>query len=447
MSSEFEALQQQGTWTLVPTSPHYNILGCKWIYRTKRNADGSLARYKARLVAQGFNQEYGLDYFDTFSPVAKFPTIRILFTIAVTSNWPILQLDISNAFLHDKLDETIYMMQPLGLPDNVSLADPSLLRFSKDAIQLYLLVYVDDILLTGNSAQALDSLLHALHSRFQMRNLGQASNFLGIQVVPIANGLHLSQSMYATQLLQKAGMQDSKPVLTLLPVKLPTVNSSDSLFEQPELYKQLVGSLQYLTITRPDLSFSVNLLCQQMHQPYLFHYQLLKRVLRYIAGTIQLGLPITSSSLDLQAYSDSDWAADSTTRRSITGYCAFLGNTLVSWCVKKQTTVARSSTEAEDRALATAATDIVWLRRLLQDFSIPPTTPTSLFCDNVSALALAQNPVFHARTKHIEVDFHFIRDYIRQKQISVHHIASIDQPADLFTKAFSATSFNSCATS
>ncbi|XP_020696059.1 uncharacterized protein LOC110109364 [Dendrobium catenatum] len=154
-------------------------------------------------------------------------------------------------------------------------------------------------------------------------------------------------------------MKESKPVLTPLPTKLPAITASSELFDKPEVYRQLVGSLQYLTITRPDLSFAVNLLCQQMHLPYLVHYQLLKRVPRYLASTIHLGLPIIRSSFDLHTYSDYDWAADLTNRRSITCYCAFLGHNLVSWCVKKQTTVARSSTEAEYRALSTAASDIV----------------------------------------------------------------------------------------
>ncbi|PKU80351.1 Retrovirus-related Pol polyprotein from transposon TNT 1-94 [Dendrobium catenatum] len=483
MSLEFEALQQQGTWVLVPSSPGLNVLGNKWIFRTKYNSDGSLAQYKARLVAKGFHQEFGIDYFDTFSPVAKFPTIRILFTVAISRNWPILQLDVSIAFLHGHLEETVYMKQPQGFVDSnypdhvcllkkaiyglkqaprqwfatftsfltdfnfrISTADPSLLLFSKAATQLYILVYVDDILLTGNDPSVLHSLLEVLHSRFHMRNLGNVSNFLGIQVIPISSGLHLSQTQYAENLLIKAGMKDCKPVQTPLPTKLPQLTDSADLFAQPELYRQLVGSLQYLTITRPDMSFAVNFLCQHMHKPHVFHFQLLKRVLRYLRGTLQLGLPILSSSLELQAYSDSDWASDTTTRRSVTGYCAYLGTNLVSWCVKKQTTVARSSTEAEYRALAAAASDVIWLRRLLTEFQVETSSPTTLFCDNVSAIALANNPVFHARTKHIEVDFHYIRDCIKLKHIVVHHVASVDQTADIFTKALPAARFQSLCT-
>ncbi|PKU59400.1 Retrovirus-related Pol polyprotein from transposon TNT 1-94 [Dendrobium catenatum] len=479
MSLEFDALQKQGTWMLVPFSPTQNILGCKWIFKTKLNSDGSIARHKARLVAQGFNQEFGLDFHDTFSPVAKFPTIRIFLTIAVHYNWTVLQLDVSNAFLHGKLEETVYMKQPPGFidpqrPTHVCLlkkalyglkqaprqwfaifssylidygfvnskADSSLFLYQHGSVKLYILVYVDDILFTGSDSSAVNQLLIALQNRFNMRNLGHVTYFLGLQITKQPHGLHLNQSKYAADLLNRAGMTNCHPVSTPLPTKLKVSPQTATLYSQPELYRQLVGCLHYLTLTRPDLMFAINHLCQHMHQPQIIHFQLLKRVLRYIKGTLDYGLPISASTLLLTAFSDSDWAADSSDRRSITGYCAFLGQTLISWMVKKQTAVARSSTKAEYRALATASCDIIWLQSLLQDFDITiPTTP--LYCDNISALALANNPMFHARTKHIEIDCHFVRDCIKRQQLSVHHIASQDQLADFFTKALPVLRFAS----
>ncbi|KAI0519586.1 hypothetical protein KFK09_007037 [Dendrobium nobile] len=478
MSVEFDALQKQGTWILVPPSPTQNVLGCKWIFKTKLHSDGTIARHKARLVAQGFKQEYGLDFHDTFSPVAKFPTIRVLLTLAVNYNWTVLQLDISNAFLHGQLDEIVYMAQPKGFVDpekkdhvcllkkalyglkqaprqwfatlssflltygfSNSTADPSLLVYHHADVHMYILVYVDDILLTGSNHSSIAKLLADLHNRFNMKNLGPVSYFLGLQVTQQPNGIHLNQSKYAADLLNRAGMPEARPVNTPLPLKLSVSPENSVPYSHPELYRTLVGSLHYLTLSRPDIMFAVNVLCQHMHHPQLFHFQLLKRLLRYIKGTIHYGLPIFRSTLHLTAFSDSDWASDSTDRKSITGYCAFLGDTLISWIVKKQTAVARSSTEAEYRAIATAACDIIWLQRLLTEFGIH-TSPTKLFCDNVSALALAVNPVFHARTKHIEIDCHFIRDCIKRQQITVHHIASQDQPADLFTKSHSALRFS-----
>ncbi|PKU78290.1 Retrovirus-related Pol polyprotein from transposon TNT 1-94 [Dendrobium catenatum] len=478
MSAEFEALQRQGTWTLVPYDPSQNLLGCKWLFKTKYNADGSIARYKARLVAQGFKQEHGLDYHETFSPVAKFATIRVFLTVAINRGWPIIQLDVSNAFLHGTLKEVIHMKQPAGFVDSqypnhvcllkksiyglkqsprewfatlssymstygfkTSSADPSLFLLHKGSTQLYMIIYVDDIILTGNSQTELYKLVAALQSEFSMRNLGHLHQFLGLQVCRTASGLHLNQSQYAKDILQRAAMSHCKPVATQLPSPLPTPDMTDALYDKPEFYRKLVGSLQYLTITHPDLLFAVNYLSQHMHQPYNTNFLILKRVLRYVQGSLTLGLPIYKSNLQLTAFADSDWATDKTDRRSITGYCAFLGDTLISWIVKKQSSVARSSTEAEYRALSTAACDIIWLRRILTEFQVELPDSTKLYCDNVSALALANNPIFHARTKHIEIDFHFIRDCIRSNYISVHHISTMDQPADIFTKALGANRF------
>ncbi|PKU87481.1 Retrovirus-related Pol polyprotein from transposon TNT 1-94 [Dendrobium catenatum] len=471
MSAEFDALQHQRTWILVPPSPSQNVLGCKWIYKTKYNSNGSIARHKARLVAQGFKQEYGLDYFETFSPVAKFPTIRILLTVAVTHQWKILQLDVSNAFLHGDLNDTVYMSQPPGFVDSVhpdyvcllkksiyglkqsprqwfatfsthllqfgfktSTADPSLLIYQNGSKVLYILIYVDDILLTGSDANLINSLLDDLHKRFQLKNLGTINQFLGISVTTTSNGLHLNQELYATTILNRSGMTNCKPLASPMALKLITDNDSNAGYSNPDLYRHLVGSLQYLTLTRPDIAYTVNKLCQFMHKPLNVHFSLLKRLLRYIKATLAYGVLIQPSSLHLRAFSDSDWAGDTTDRKSTTGYCVFLGNNLISWQVKKQKTVARSSTEAEYRSLATAAADLIWLKRLLQEFGIHIDAPISLFCDNISAIALANNPIFHARTKHIEIDFHFIRDCVQNQTILIHHINSLDQLADIFTK-------------
>lgn len=178
-----------------------------------------------------------------------------------------------------------------------------------------------------------------------------------------------------------------------------------------------------------------------MHQLQNMHYQQLKRLLHYLKGTLDYGIHLTSGELNLQAYSDSDWAGDLQDRKFTSGYCAFLGRNFICWSVKKQSTVARSSTETEYRALAMAATDITWLRRLLTNFGIPQITLTPLYCDNLSAIALANNPIFHARTKHIEVDYHYIRDCISTKEIEVHHLSTVDQVADIFTKALPTSRF------
>ncbi|PKU68003.1 Retrovirus-related Pol polyprotein from transposon TNT 1-94 [Dendrobium catenatum] len=472
MSQEFQALQAQGTWELVPPNSAMNILGSKWTFRTKYNSDGSIARHKARLVAKGFHQEYGIDYTETFSPVAKMPTIRVLILIALHHNWTIHQLDVSNAFLHGKLSDTVYMSQPPGFQDSthpthicklkkalyglkqsprvwyatlsnhlidygfkISASDPSLFTYKSGSIRLYMLIYVDDILLTGNSTPELHKLLTNLHASFQMKNLGNLSQFLGIHTIKTKSGILLHQQSYAKAIIQRAGMEQAKPVASPISCKTTITSKSTEIYANPQLYRQIVGALQYLTITRPDIQFAVQQLSQHMQLPLNSHQDSLKRLLRYLQGTSNIGIPLNRSNLTLRGYVDADWASNQQDRKSISGYCNFLGTSLISWQVKKQNTIARSSTEAEYRALAMETTEILWLRQLLEDFHTPQPESTTVFCDNTSAIALANNPIFHARTKHIEVDCHFIRDCIKKNKISVHHISTEDQLADLFTKA------------
>ncbi|PKU63834.1 Retrovirus-related Pol polyprotein from transposon TNT 1-94 [Dendrobium catenatum] len=479
MAEEFFALQTQGTWSLVPPPPTSSVLGCKWTYRIKMNSDGSIAKHKARLVAQGNHQEYGIDYTETFSPVAKLPTIRILLTIALHHDWPVHQLDVANAFLHGSLSETVYMSQPKGFedavhPDHVCLlhkaiyglkqaprqwyntltsflvslgfshssSDPSLLLFNKDNIKLFLLIYVDDILFTGNDTAAISTIITKLQHKFRMKILGQVNSFLGITITRRRDSYFLTQKLYAQSILKLSQLNNCKQLANPTCTKLPQLLPHDPVLADPAMYRRLTGSLQYLTLTRPDISFSVNLLSQHMHQPQSTHIYLLKRLLRYIQGTLNYGIPILRSNLRLSAYSDADWAGDPLSRKLTSGFCSYLGDTLISWTVKKQTTVARSSTESEYRSLAALTTDVIWIRRILADFGITQDKPTDLYCDNTSAIALANNPVFHARTKHIEIDHRFVRDHIQQGNVRILPISTKDQLADILTKALSTPRFH-----
>ena len=348
MLEEYQALQKQGTWSLVPLPPTKTSIGCKWIFKLKRNSDGSIARYKARLVAKGYLQEEGIDYHDTFSPVAKQPTIRVLLSLALHHHWPIKQLDISNAFLHGTLEEEVYLSQPPGFinseaPTHVcklhkalyglkqaprawfstfssyltsvgfksSHCDNSLfIRHSPTSITI-VLIYVDDILVTGSDSSFIFSLITHMHSAFSMKELGNINYFLGISVQQTDEGYFLSQQKYALDILGKAGMLDCKPYSSPISVKPSVLNSDLLAFSNPSLYRSLVGALQYLTITRPDLSLAVNYTCQHMQSPTNGHFAALKRILRYLKGTISHGLTFSSGPLHLQAYSDSDWAGDS----------------------------------------------------------------------------------------------------------------------------------------
>ncbi|XP_020685792.1 uncharacterized protein LOC110102004 [Dendrobium catenatum] len=316
----------------------------------------------------------------------------------------------------------------------ISSADPSLLTYKSKSTRLYILIYVDNILLTGNSPTEIDRLLTSLHKQFQMRNLGSLAHFLGIQTVHTKYGILLHQQQYAHRILAKAGMQNAKPVANPSSGKSSINSNPTNKFANPHLYCQLIGSLQYLTLTRPDIQYAVHQLSQAMHKPLNSNFHALTHLLRYIQGTTDHGLPLYRDELTLQGYSDADWANNIQDRKSISGYCNFLGKSLISWRVKKQATVARSSTEAEYRALAAEAAEVLWLRQLLEELHIPQMAPTTVYCDNTSAIALSNNPIYHARTKHIDVDCHFIRDSIKSKHLTVHHISTNDQLADIFTK-------------
>ncbi|KAM2890152.1 hypothetical protein COP2_008613 [Malus domestica] len=480
MQEEVNALINTGTWSLVPKSTSHNIVGCKWVFQIKRKPDGTIDWYKARLVAKGFNQQKGLDYIETFSPVVKPVTIRILLTFAAQFDWYLNQLDVSNAFLHGTLTESVFMHQPPGFEDSTqpsyichlykslyglkqaprawyeklhvalqslgfhsSSSDHSLFikKVSNSAV-VFILVYVDDILVTGPNSAECRKVIHQLSSLFPIKDLGPLHYFLGLEVKRSSSGIFICQTKYIVDLLSKANMTSAKPCTP--PLSTSKLNHDSPLCDNISEYRSLVGALQYLTWTRPDLSFAVNLVCQFMHQPRISHFQAIKRILRYLKGSIDLGLWFSKSSTrpTLTAFSDADWAGCALDRRSTGGYCAFLGNSLISWSAKKQPIVARSSTEAEYHSLANTASEITWVCRLLLDIGYClPHTP-QIWCDNISAISLTKNPLFHARTKHVEIDYHYIREKVLARKISVHFVCTQDQVADICTKSLSKSRFH-----
>jgi hypothetical protein len=478
MRDEFDALQRPNTWSLVPPPTGHNIIGCRWVYKLKRNYDGSISRYKARLVAKGFHQQPGLDFDETFSPVVKPPTVRIVLSLAAQHQWSLRQLDISNAFLHGFLKEDVFMLQPPGFthsdfPNHVcklhkslyglkqaphawferftshlltigftaSTADPSLFVFRQGSILLYLLLYVDDIILTGNSPAAITSLITQLAATFELKDLGPLRYFLELQIEYGSDCLFVHQRKYITDLLSKFNMPTCKAASTPFSISHKLQPSTEAILSDPTPYRSLVGALQYATFTRPDITYAVNQVCQYMHKPTATHFAAVKRILRYLQGTLSLGIHFKSGSPVLTAFTDSDWASDPYDRRSTTGITVFLGNNPITWISKKQHTVSQSSTEAEYRALASGATELAWLRQVLCDLGVVlPNAPT-MWCDNTSAIALASNPVFHSRTKHIEVDYHFVRERVVRGDLHLQFISTDDQLADLFTKPLSTQRF------
>lgn len=475
MDDEYQALMRNNTWHLVDQHPGQNIVDCKQVYKVKTKADGSVDRYKARLVAKGFKQRYGLDYEDTFSLVVKAATIRLVLSLAVSNHWTIKQLDVQNVFLHGVLEEDVFMRQPLGYTDSwfpnrvckldkslyrlkqapraryswlstklqclgfsASKADTSLFFFHKDDVVMYLLVYVDDIIVVSSSSQAVDALLVALRDDFALKVLGHLHYFLGIEISATSGGLLLSQAKYASDLILQAGLKNCKPVPTPLSISEKLVAHDGEALEtnMATRYRSLVGGLQYMTLTRPDIAFAINKVCQYLHTPTTVHYSIVKGILRYVSGTINFCLRIVQSKSTLvSAFSDADWASCSDDRCSTGGFAVFLGENLISWNAHKQATVSRSSTEAEYKALANATAEVIWVQTLLTELGVPHPKATVIWCDNIGATYLTPNPVFHARTKYIEVDYHFVRERVAAKMLDIRIISSSDRVADSFTKS------------
>ena len=305
-----------------------------------------------------------------------------------------------------------------------------------------MLVYVDDLLITGNNVPLVQTLIQDLQNRFALKDLGLVKDFLGFEALRTTTGLHLTQSKYTTDLLIKTKMHSAKPVPTPMSAALKLHAASGPAFSDPTLYRSTIGALQYLTYTRLDIAFAVNKLSQYLQQPTELHWTACKRVLRYLKGIVHRGLHFTpASSLHLQVYTDADWASSIDDRRSTTGYCVFLGTNLFTWSSRKQPVVARSSTKAEYRALAHASIEVAWLRSLFSELGISLVNTPVIWCDNQGAGALAANPVFHSRTKHIEVDVRYVREQVLDKKLVVSYVPSVEQMADLFTKPLSIPRF------
>ncbi|CAH9074985.1 unnamed protein product [Cuscuta europaea] len=479
MNSEIQALEANRTWTMVRLPPGKRALGCRWVYKIKYNSDGTIERLKARLVIFGNRQVAGLDYNETFAPVAKMVTVRAFLARAASKNWELHQMDVHNAFLHGDLHEEVYMMTPPGFhhADSTlvcrlhkslyglkqaprcwfaklvtalkrygflqSYADYKLFTRTRDQEQLNVLIYVDDLLISGNSSTSVAQFKEYLSTCFHMKDLCPLKYFLGIEVAQSTTGLFLTQRKYTLDILTETGLLGAKPATSPIEQNHKLSQASGSLLTDPEPYRRLLGHLIYLAVTRPDLAYSVHILSQFMHQPRQDHWEAALRVVRYLKGSPGQGILLRSdSNLHLQGWCDSDWAACPLTRRSLSGWVVFLGHSPISWNTKKQHTVSRSSAEAEYRSMAAATCELKWLKALLLSLGVNHSRAIPLFCDSQSAIHLAKNPVFHERTKHIEVDCHFVRDAIQDGVISPSYVPTTYQLADIFTKALGKTQFH-----
>ena len=476
---EIESINRNKTWTLVDKPHGVKIIGLKWIFKVKKNADGTINKFKARLVAKGYVQELGIDFEEAFAPVARIETIRLLISLASAHDWEIHHLDVKTAFLYGELSEEVYVSQPEGFEKkgdehkvfklskalyglrqaprawNTKLdqilkglgfsrcaKECSVYRKQEGKLLLIVATYVDDLFVTGNSASAVKRFKEAMSKQFEMSDLGLLTYYLGIEVKQGPNGITIHQEAYARRVLEEANMDGCN--LTHIPMEfgLQMSKALDETEIDATQYRRRIGCLRYLMHTRPDMAFSVGILSRYMHSPRESHGKALKQVLRYLKGTLSYGLEYKQEKMQkLIGYSDSSHNTDPDDGKSTTGYIFCVGETPISWCSQKQDVVALSSCEAEYMAATEATKQAIWLQELMSEITGSKEEKTLIRVDNKSAIALAKNPVFHRRSKHIHKRFHFIRECVEQGLIDVEHVPGTKQKADILTKALAKIKF------
>ncbi|RVW18267.1 Retrovirus-related Pol polyprotein from transposon RE1 [Vitis vinifera] len=480
VDEEVRALEKNGTWEITDLPRGKKPVGCKWIFTVKYKADGNVDRYKARLVAKGFTQSYGIDYQETFAPIAKLNTVRVLLSLAANLDWSLHQLDVKNAFLNGDLEEEVYMDIHAGLETTSNFNKVCRLRKSLYGLKqsprawferftkvvkgygfvqcqsdhtlfvkhfpegklAIIIVYVDDIILTGDHEEKIDLLKKLLTKEFEIKDLGNLKYFLGMEIARSKKGIVVSQRKYVLDLLNETGMLGCKPTETPMDTTVKLEESDGSAPVDKGRYQRLVGKLIYLSHTRPDIGFSVSVVSQFMNNPTEKHMTAVIRILRYLKMTSGKGLFFQrTTKKEIEIFSDADWAGSVTDRRSTLGYCSFVWGNLVTWRSKKQSVVARSSAEAEFHAMAQGICEGIWLNRLLKELRVPLKHPMVLYCDNQAAISIAKNPVHHDRTKHVEIDRHFIKEKIEEGVFKVSYTPTNYQTADILTKALARVNF------
>ncbi|KAK9200145.1 hypothetical protein WN944_015341 [Citrus x changshan-huyou] len=485
MNEEMQSLHKNETWELVTLPKEKKTIGCKWVYAKKEGFPRkNEIRYKVRLVAKGYAQKEGIDYNEVFSPVVKHSSIRILLAMVAQFDIELVQLDVKTAFLHGDLEEEIYMTQPdgykvAGKENWVCKLTKSLYGLKQSPKQwykrfdqfmkgqryirnkldhcvyfrklqegsfIYLLLYVDDMLIASKSKDEIEKLKTQLNQEFEMKDLGEAKKILGMEICrDRARGkVSLSQKQYLKKVLQQFSMtEQTKPVSTPLAshFKLsaqlsPSTNAEREYMLQVP-YSNAVGSLMYTMVcTRPDISHAVGIVSRYMHNPGKGHWQAVKWILRYIQKTVDVGLLFERDDTLGQGvigYVDSDYAGDLDKRRSTTGYVFTFAGGPISWKSTLQSTVALSTTEAEYMAITEAVKEAIWLQGLLENLGLAQ-EHINVYCDSQSAIHLTKNQVYHARTKHIDVRFHFVREIVNEGKILLQKIKTVENAADMLTK-------------
>ncbi len=485
IAAENNSLKRNNTFTILERPPGTRVLGLKWVFKVKEHADGTVERYKARCTALGNLQREGFDYDETFSPVVRYSTIRMLLAVASARNLVVHHMDVDTAFLYGRMpaENHIYVTIPEGFPIpgdlqgkpnlvarvdraiyglkqsprlwnktidstmhkhgfNRSAQDSCLYTRQRNGNILYVTIFVDDLVIAGTTLQSINEFKRELRQGYNMKDLGEISYCLGMEVTRDTDGHYsITQKKYIGDVLRRFGMLNCKP--SPIPMETGLKLSKTMSPASPEEietastfpYREIIGSLMYLMVsTRPDISYAVGQLARYLNCHGPQHQAAATILLRYVKGTQQLGITFGTSDLSLTGYSDSDWAADVDTRRSTTGYIFMLAGGPISWKSKSQPTVALSSTEAEYMALTASAQEAISLKALCADFSIHSDAPVLIYGDNQGSLAMAQNPTMHQTAKHISIKQHFIREKVSAGDVRLEYIPTRSMLADALTK-------------
>lgn len=480
MKSEIESIERNNTWNLVELPPGHRPVGLKWVFKLKRDTSGNIIKYKARLVAKGYVQKQGVDYEEVFAPVTRLETVRLLLALAARNGWEIHHLDVKSAFLNGELQETVFVSQPpsfevrnkehlvykllkalYGLHQAPRAWYARLNRYleslgfskcpyeqavytKKEGPEVLIIgVYVDDLLVTGTNISNIQKFKRQMGEEFDMTDLGKLSHYLGMEVSQQLGYIELKQESYAKKLLVRAGMAECRSAKYPMETSIQLDKDEKGKAVDATQFKSIVGGLRYLVHTRPDIAYAVGIVSRYMERPTVLHQAAVKRILRYIKGTTNYGLIYSKGTGNhlLEGYSDSDLAGNTEDRRSTGAMAFYLNDNLITWVSQKQRCVALSSCEAEFMAATAAACQAVWLRNLLIQITGVTHGPVIIYVDNKSAIDLAKNPVFHGRSKHIDIRYHFIRECVGRGEIEVKYVSSNEQRADVLTKAMATVKF------
>jgi hypothetical protein len=488
MRAELASLMKTNTFQFVPVGERLKQrpVSSKWVYKIKRKSDGTVERYKARLVARGFTQRPGVDFRETFAPVARMTSIRTLLSVACKDDMNLTHLDVDTAFLNGELDEEIFMQLPEGglegdagrvvklrkglyglkqasrqwykALDKVlsgigfvqSRADPCIYVYERDGKRVMLAVYVDDFVIADNNADLRERVKRELAVHFKLKDLGELHGCLGLRVTRdrARRELTLDQEGYIIEMLDMFHMSDCKPCATPEQVNLHLPKHEQHGNDNTRYpYREAVGKLMYAMVcTRPDIASAVRAVSKHLCAYGDAHWTAVKRIMRYLKGTSDMKLRFGGKRVgeSLVGYADADWGNDKDERKSVTGYVFAHAGGPLSWSSKGQRTVALSSTEAEYMSLSEACREVTYLRLLLSELRHVQRGATTIYEDNQGAIALTKNPEHHARNKHIDMRHHFCRDMVQNGAVAVVYMPTASMPADALTKALAAEAFQRC---